>query len=616
MKLQYLGFVIAVLLFTSCNQLLGFTVGCQQGEQKPNVILIITDDQGFGDLGYHGNEILQTPNINDFFEESVRATNFHVSPTCSPTRGALMTGRYSNRVGTWHTIGGRSLLFEDEITLPQIFVENGYVTGMFGKWHLGDNYPFRPEDRGFQEVVRHGGGGIAHTPDYWGNDYFDDTYWHNGKAQKYEGYCTDVFFNEAIKFIEEHKSQPFMTYIATNAAHGPFHVPEKYYNIYKNEDRLLDEQKRFYGMITNIDDNVGRLEEKLKFLGIAEKTVVIFMSDNGSARGFLHRDGEVSGYNAGLRGTKGSAYDGGHRVPYAIRWPDGNIKGGKEVDNLLAHIDLLPTLVDICNLSWGEDKHIDGKSFADLLREERVKWSNRTLIVDSQRTKNLVKWRRSAVMDDNWRLINGQELYNIKEDVSQSNDIASEHPKVVNKLRESYNKWWTSLMEQEVNERYAYIKAGTEHENPLRLSSHDMYIYPYEYVWHQNGVLEGNRGQGDLKVEVVKGGRYQISLRRYPRESGLAFNEIVSAGNMSVEISNPMPASKHNNLTYATLYLAGISETKPILGDSIEEVNFEGYIPAGKYDMTAVLLDADGRVYPSYYTYIERMRNGGREFEK
>lgn len=576
-------------------------------EEKPNVIIIMTDDQGYGDLGFHGNEIIKTPNMDKLFGESVQATNFHVSPTCTPTRGALMTGRYSNRVGTWHTIAGRSLLYEDETILSQIFAANGYSTGMFGKWHLGDNYPFRPEDRGFQEVVRHGGGGVTQAPDYWGNDYFDDTYWHNGKPQKYKGYCTDVFFEESMNFIKANQEEPFFAYIATNAAHSPFHVPKEYYNLYKNEDRLLERQKRFYGMITNIDDNLGHLEKQLRKLDLTDNTILIFLTDNGTAAGFDEREGQIYGYNADLRGTKGSEYDGGHRVPFAIRWPKGGITGDKEINQLLAHIDLLPTLVDLAGLKFVESNNIDGRSFASLLRGERKNWNERTLIVDSQRTQNLVKWRKSAVMDDTWRLVNGKELYNIQKDVSQRHNVAAEYPEIVNRLRESYNKWWTSLTEQEINERYAYIKAGTVYENPVRLSSHDMHIYPYKYVWHQNGVLQGIRGKGKLKVEITTAGKYQISLRRYPRESGLAFNENVPAGEESIEISKPMPASKQHNLTQATLYLAGISETKSIPNNSTEEVTFEEYIPAGKYDMTAILLDKQGRVYPSYYTYIERI---------
>ncbi|MDZ7693971.1 MAG: sulfatase-like hydrolase/transferase [Balneolaceae bacterium] len=316
--------------------------------------------------------------------------------------------------------------------------------------------------------------------------------------------------------------------------------------------------------------------------------------------------GTTYGFNASLRGTKNSEYDGGHRVPVSIRWPAGNIGEDRELDHLLAHIDLLPTLAELAGLRFVETNPLDGKSFAPLLLDENSGWENRTLIVDSQRIPNLVKWRKSAVMDDQWRLVNGQELYNIDEDWSQENDLADEYPEVVKRLRESYNQWWTSLMEQDVNERYAYIKAGTPYENPVRISSHDMHIYPYKNAWHQHGALDATTGQGILKVELAQAGTYRISLRRYPRASGLAFNEKVAAKEETIEVSSPMPASNNVNMRQATLYLGDIGETKPI-PTGAEAVHFEGYLPAGKYDMTAILQDAQGRVYPSYYTYIEKI---------
>lgn len=597
---------VATILLISYNQLLAQNNGNISPASAPNVIVIITDDQGYGDLGFHGNEIIQTPHLDKLFQESVRANNFHVSPTCTPTRGALMTGRYSNRVGTWHTIAGRSLLYEDEKTLAEIFAQNGYATGMFGKWHLGDNHPFRPEDRGFQEVVRHGGGGVTQGHDYWGNNYFNDTYWKNSVPRKFEGYVTDVFFNEGMGFIEKNQHKPFFAYIATNAPHSPFHLPEEYYNMYRDEERLLEDQKRFYGMISNIDDNIGRLEDHLRDLDLRENTILIFLGDNGTAAGYRTRNGTDYGFNAGLRGTKNSEYDGGHRVPFALRWPAGNLGQDRDVDHLLAHIDLLPTLAELADLRFAETKPLDGKSFVPLLMDNKTEWKNRTLIVDSQRILNLVKWRKSAVMDETWRLVNGSELYNIKQDRDQTDNLASEHPEVVERLQESYEKWWTSLMEQKVNERYAYIKAGTPHENPVRISSHDMHIYPYKNAWHQHGALEATMGQGILKVELAEPGRYRISLRRYPRESGLAINEQVARKAKTMEISSPMPASNDVDLVQAVLYLGDISQTKSIEADD-EAVHFEGTLSAGKYDMTAVLRDAEGRVYPSYYTYIEKI---------
>lgn len=225
---------------------------------------------------------------------------------------------------------------------------------MFGKWHLGDNYPFRPHDRGFQHALYHGGGGVNQTPDYWNNDYFDDTYFRNGKPEKFEGYCTDVWFKEATAFLEKERKDPFFIYLPLNAAHGPFNVPESYAKMY-DDAPLTEEQKRFYGMITNIDDNFGKLVSYLKENKLFEDTIIIYTTDNGTAAGIKHeKNGDVTGYNAGLKGTKGSHYDGGHRVPFFISWPNGIIAKGTANNELAAHVDLLPTLTELAGVPFKE----------------------------------------------------------------------------------------------------------------------------------------------------------------------------------------------------------------------------------------------------------------------
>ena len=314
-----------------------FSMSTFAQNSPPNVIIIITDDQGYGDLACHGNPIIKTPNLDKLYTQSTRFTNFHVSPTCSPTRAALMTGHYANRTGVWHTIGGRSLLRKDEKTIANIFAENNYSTAIFGKWHLGDNYPYRPEDRGFQETLVHGAGGIGQVPDFFDNDYYDDTYLYNGKPKKYKGYCTDVWFEEAMNYIENQKNQPFFCYISTNAPHSPFYVNDTYSNLYRGFPNVPS--KEFYGMITNIDDNIGLLMNKLEDLKIADNTIVIFITDNGSAMG-EHKSKKINPYNAGLRGKKNSEYDGGHRVPFFIRWKNGNIEAGRDISQITSHIDV------------------------------------------------------------------------------------------------------------------------------------------------------------------------------------------------------------------------------------------------------------------------------------
>ncbi|MDO7171612.1 arylsulfatase [Mariniflexile sp. AS56] len=571
-------------------------------KQKPNVIIVITDDQGKGDLACEGNPYIKTPAIDKFYSNAVRFTNYHVSTTCAPTRGAIMTGRHSNRVNVFHTINGRSILFEDEVTLPQIFAQNGYTNAMFGKWHLGDNYPYRPEDRGFHEVIRHGGGGVGQGPDYWGNDYFDDTYWHNGEMEKYEGYCSDVFFDGALNFIETNKDKPFFCYISTNAPHSPYNLPKDYFDLYQGKKfkDINERTLRFYGMITNIDDNFKKLEDKLNQLGIADNTIVIFTTDNGTAAG-------RGVYNAGMKGGKGSQYEGGHRVPLYIRWPDGQLTGGKDIDNLVAHYDLLPTFVDLLGLDFNPVKPLDGKSLKPLLSNENSNWENRILYMDTQREQNLIKYRKYTVMDANWRLVDGKELYNMSNDLGQENNVIEANQEVASRLAVGYEKWWKSFVDEEVNERYAYIKVGSAKENPSRISAHDMIVGKYSQAWHQNGAINAvQAGGGKWKIEFVEDGEYSISLRRFPRESGLAINATFPAQKEAVEYDKTWPAGIKTDFKEAFLYVANISKTLEIKKGQ-DEVTFKGNIPAGKYDMEAQLIDEVGRLHPAYYVYVEKL---------
>jgi arylsulfatase A-like enzyme len=471
---------------------------------------------------------------------------------------------------------------------------------MFGKWHLGDNYPFRPEDRGFNEVVRIGGGGITQGPDYWGNDYFDDTYWHNGKTEKYQGYCTDVFFREALKFIETNKDHPFFCYLATNAPHGPLNLPKEYFDKYKDNKKLPEQVQRFYGMITNIDDNFKALEEKLAALHLTDNTILIFTTDNGTATGHLAYDG-------GLRGHKGSEYEGGHRVPLFIRWPNGQLTGGKDIDKLVAHYDLLPTFVDLLGLHFNPVKPLDGTSLKPLLYPAGQKWPNRILYMDTQRLQNLVKYKNYAVMDDNWRLINGTELYDMRVDKGQTKNVINEHPEEADKLSAGYEKWWQSFMDEGVDQRYAYIKVGSPHENPTRISAHDMLTGKFGMVWHQYGAALASQATGRWKIEFVENGEYKISLCRFPRESGLAINQTFPAQEKIIELQQTMPASVKSDFDQAYIYVANLEKTAKIEPGE-KEVSFTAKISAGKYDMEAQLIDKDGRVYPSYYVYIEKLQ--------
>lgn len=489
----------------------------------PNVVFVITDDQGYGDLGSSGNPVLKTPHLDRFHDDAIRLTDFHVGPTCAPTRAGLLTGKYSGATGVWHTIGGRSIVRESIRMLPDMLRGGGYRTAMFGKWHLGDNFPYRPQDRGFETVVHHPAGGIGQQPDYWGNDYFDDVYFVNGEPTQFEGYCTDVWFDEAKRYIqshvEEHPERPFFCYLAPNAPHGPYNVPEKYFARYRG--LVPDHVARFYGMIDNLDENFADLRKLLADLGIDDNTIVVFMTDNGSSCPMVDRQtGQPQpGYNAGLRGGKGSAYDGGHRVPVFVRWPAGNLTGGRDVDALTANIDMTPTLLDLCGVSTPDGLDFDGQTLRALLEGENENELDRVVVTDSQRVIEPIKWRDSCVMTTKWRLIRGEELYDIQADRSQLHDVAEAHPEVVARLRAEYEAWWDHVY---ADSEISIPLALGDSEGPatVQLNSHD-WRYPEaqgDVVWNQGQVRRGDHKTGYWEVDVKQPGRYQVEMRRWPRE--------------------------------------------------------------------------------------------------
>ena len=340
---------------------------------RPNVVLIITDDQGYGTVGVHGNDQIKTPNMDRLANEGVEFTRFYGNPLCSPTRASLMTGRYCYRTGILHTSRGGALMSGEEVTAADLFSEAGYRTGMFGKWHLGDNYPMRPTDQGFEEAVWHKGGGIGQTPDRPGS-YFYPKLYRGGEGFQAKGYCTDVFFDEALSFIESHQKEPFFVFIPTNAPHDPLEISDEYADPYR-EMGLDDRVARVYGMVENIDDNIGKLLAKLDQLGLDSDTMVIFLSDHGPARGR---------YNSGLRSSKGDVYEGGIRVPYFMRWP-GGLQAGKKVDRIAAHIDVLPTLVTLCGLDKPDDLQVDGIDLTPLTEDSAADWLDRTLFIQTHR---------------------------------------------------------------------------------------------------------------------------------------------------------------------------------------------------------------------------------------
>ncbi len=452
--------------------------------KRPNIIFILTDDQGYGDLSCHGNPILKTPHIDRLHAEGVRFSDFHVSPTCAPTRSALLTGRHEFRNGVTHTILERERLTLKATTLAQVLKSAGYTTGIFGKWHLGDEAEYQPNRRGFDEVFIHGAGGIGQTypgscGDAPGNTYFNPAILHNGRFVRTQGYCTDVFFEQASKWIEATKGkQPFYAHIATNAPHAPLQVRPEDEARYsgkvpiiegaKNKKANPDAAAKFFGMIANIDDNVGRLLAKLNEWGIERDTLVIFMNDNGGTAG-------VPVFNAGMRGAKGTAWLGGTRASSLWRWP-GTLKPA-DVDKLTAHIDFFPTLVDLAGAKLTDEvkAQVEGRSLIPLLQEPNATWSDRTLMTHLGRwpkgdDPNQSKFTMCSVRTPRWHLVSDAKvgekqwkLFDVTSDPGEQTDVAAQHADVVKALEKTYDAWWESVQPQLVNE-----EATGPKENPFK----------------------------------------------------------------------------------------------------------------------------------------------------
>ncbi len=458
---------------------------------RPNVIFVLTDDQGFGDLSIHGNPHLQTPNMDAIARDGVQFTQFQVCPVCSPTRSSLMTGRYNYRTGIVDTFLGRSLMYPDEVTIAEVLGDAGYRTGIFGKWHLGDNYPMRAMDQGFQEALVLKGGGIGQASDPPGSSYFDPILFHNGVQKKYTGYCTDVYFNEAMRWIEADRSKPYFAYLPTNAPHSPLQVDDKYADPFRAKG-LHDETARVYGMVKNIDDNLGNLLAMLKRTNQERDTIVMFMTDNGAI-------GEPR-FNAGLRGEKTTPYQNGIHVPFFLRWP-ARVKPNSKVDRIAAHIDLFPTLLEACGVSMPPKLKIDGRSILPLAEGKSPAWPDRALFTQWHRGDRPEPFRSSAVRTQRYKLINGVELYDLEADPGEKHDIAAANPEIVADLRQRYTAWFADVA---APRDYApsRIYIGTKYENPVVLTRQDWRVAPEAK----------GPAVGWWEVDVKTAGRYKITV--------------------------------------------------------------------------------------------------------
>ena len=425
---------------------------------RPNIVYVLTDDQGMGDLSCKGNPYLQTPHLDAFYEQSTRFTDFQVEPTCTPTRAALFSGRFPFEVGVSHTILKRERLALDVVTFPQVMQEVGYKNGIFGKWHLGDDgEEYLPNNRGFDEVFIHGAGGLCQEVygDFIGNEnaqYFDNIILHNETVVQTKGFCTDTFFQAALGWMKEQieADQPYFSYIALNAPHGPMYAPEK------DKKRFLelgmDENAAArYGMIENIDDNFGILMKKLEEWGQLEKTLVIFMTDNGMSMGKFKVNGKTEvAYNAGMKGTKNSVFEGGTRVPSFWYWK-GKTQEGADVTTLSSATDFYKTFCELTGAQIPDSKlPPHGRSLIPWLENPKAAREDRVLFANVGRWKAGEKKKnkyRCSVRTQRWRLVQNKFLYDVNNDLMQENDLAEQHPEVVKELSEKFEYWWDSTQE-------------------------------------------------------------------------------------------------------------------------------------------------------------------------
>jgi arylsulfatase A-like enzyme len=568
------------------------SVSIAQGvREKPNVILIITDDQGYGDFGFTGNPHVKTPVLDNFARQSIRFNNFYVCPVSAPTRSSLMTGRYSLRTGVRDTNNGGAIMASTEITIAEVLKDAGYATGQFGKWHLGDNYPFRPIDQGFDESLMHLGGGIGQPGDittYFRGDssYFDPVLWHNGSQESYSGYCSDIFADQAIRFIENNRANPFFCYLAFNAPHVPLQVPERYYNMYRDIDpsrgfeidnrpfpqmteKDREDARKVYAMVSNIDDNVGRLLRKLEELHIAENTIVIFMTDNGP---------QQRRYNAGMRGLKTSVYRGGIRVPFWIRYPamKTNIA---DIDFTAAAIDLLPTIASLCNAPLPANVKIDGINLFPFIKGEK-KSEERTLFFYWTRHSPEL-YTNIALQKGSYKLVGNTdynssadkfELFDIGQDPFEQNNIVKDQPDRAAEMKKELDIRFRELAGSENLIERPRIEVGSVHENPVILNRND--ADGQWGIWDQEDIF------GLWRV-IINEGRYNLSFR--------FIEPVPSGGKMIVETGVCINQLKNDiNATY-------LIEMKNV------------YLPSLKCDFVPFYLTVGRRILPLYIE-IEKIK--------
>ena len=525
------SFVCALLLLLYCLPAIKTKAA---NAPRPNVLLILTDDQGYGDIGSHGNPHLKTPVLDELAESGSRFDRFYVSPVCAPTRASLLTGRYHLRTGVTGVTRGYENMNPVEITLAECFQQGGYRTGCFGKWHNGRHMPMHPNGQGFEEFFGFCGG-------HW-NTYFDAPLEHNGTPVSTKGYIIDVLTDHAIDFMEENQRQPWFCYVPFNTPHSPWRVPDENWNHY-NGLGLDSKAQCAYAMVENIDDNVGRLLESLEQTGQSQRTIVLFLTDNGA---------NSDRYNAGMLGRKGSHNEGGVRVPCFIRYP-GRVPANTTIQEISAHIDLLPTLLEFCFVERPAGPPLDGVSLVPLLTQRNSDWPERMIFTDTFRSKSGLDKMNGAVRTQQWRATTSRgqwQLFDMQNDPGQKKNVAAEHPELVANYAQAYEEWFASTGATEIGERPI----------PIGHSSRQQFeLYPCEselIPGHGEGIsYTGDTPNGfancwihewtdpaaypEWKLDVLEAGEYEIELEYTCHRNDVGVEMEVSIGDQTNSVVIP-----------------------------------------------------------------------------
>ncbi len=487
------GLTVLTLLNYSCNPSQDSRAASEK-PHKPNVLLILTDDQGWGDINSHGNDTISTPNLNKLASQSFRFDRFYVSPVCAPTRASLLTGRYHLRTGVHGVTGRREVMRNAEFSIAEIFKSEDYRTSYFGKWHNGAQYPHNPIGQGFEHF-------FGFCAGHWDN-YFDTKLEYNGKMVETEGYITDVLTDSAIADIKKSKGMPFFQYLSYNTPHSPYQVPDKYFNKYK-EKGLDDKTAAIYGMVENIDDNVGRILKTLDETGLVEKTIIIFMTDNGP------NSWRFNGY---MKGIKAWVDEGGVRVPFFLKIPWLNNEE-VQVDAMSAHIDVLPTLSSLCGLELPVGLKLDGIDLSPVIYGREKKLPERFIFTD-RGFVNKLPW---GMRSENYLLTVKKDtlLYNLKDDPFQKNDISAKHPKLVEKYINIYNNWYRDVTRFGLNP--PPIEIGHAKVSEVRLPAHEAsrsqnVNFKARDGWAHDWFINFKSPEDTIrwKVKVIKEGYYDI----------------------------------------------------------------------------------------------------------